>query len=60
MTLETIIHTATAAGFQVDTLYPYVIISLTNRIVSTLEVAVALNIPQAMCQASNGAVLVTV
>ncbi len=60
MTLETIITNATTAGFQVDTIYPYVIVSLTNRTVSTLEVSVALNIPQALCQPSSGAVLVRI
>lgn len=59
MTLETLISKAQNAGFQVDTLYPFVIVSLGNRTVSTLEVSYALGIPQSMCQQSGGAVLIS-
>lgn len=58
MTLEMIIEAAENAGFIVDASYPDVIISLTNRTVSILEVALALNISQSICQSSNGAVLI--
>lgn len=58
MNIETLISNAQNAGFQVDTLYPYIIISLTNRTVSILEVATALNVSQSICQSSNGSVLI--
>lgn len=58
MTPDTIITVAHNAGFIVSAVYPYVIISLRNRAVSTLEVAQALNIPQSMCQKSGNDVLV--
>ena len=59
MTLETLISKAQNAGFQVDTLYPFVIISLTNRAVSILEVSFALGISQSICQRSGGSVLIS-
>lgn len=58
MTIETLISNAQNAGFQVDTLYPFVIISLTNRAVSILEVATALNVPQSKCSRSGDSVLI--
>ncbi len=58
MTIETLIINAQNAGFQVDTLYPYIIISLTNRAVSILEVATALNVSQSKCSRSGGSVLI--
>ena len=58
MTIETLISNAQNAGFQVDTLYPFVIISLTNRAVSILEVSYALNVPQSKCSRSGDAVLI--
>lgn len=44
MNLETIITTLTDAGFIVDAVYPYVIVSLKNRPVNTMEVALVLNV----------------
>ena len=58
MTIETLISNAQSAGFQVNVLYPYIIISLTNRAVSILEVATALNVPQSKCSRSGGSVLI--
>ena len=58
MTLEALMNKAQDAGFQVDAIYPFVIISLTNRPVSILEVATALNISQSMCQRSGSAILI--
>lgn len=58
MTIETLISTAESAGFIVNVLYPYIIISLTNRAVSILEVSYALGVPQSKCSRSGGSVLI--
>lgn len=58
MTIETLISNAENAGFVVNVLFPYVIISLTNRAVSILEVSYALNVPQSKCSRSGNAVLI--
>lgn len=42
ITLDTLITVLTEAGFVVNTLYPYVIVSLENRAVSKMEIAVLL------------------
>lgn len=58
MILETLIAKAESAGFQVNTLYPFVIISLKNRAISIMEVAYALNVPQSKCSRSGDSVLI--
>lgn len=58
MTLELIIETAENAGFIVNAVYPDVIISLKNRAVTTMEVALALNIPQEMCCRNGKSVMI--
>ena len=42
MNLEDTMNALTEAGFQVNAIYPYIIVSLNNRPVSKIEVAVAL------------------
>lgn len=58
MTLETIITKLTNAGFTVDTIYPYIIVSLQNRAISAIEVALVLGVETKSLMSSNGSVLV--
>lgn len=60
MNIETTITTLTDAGFIVNAIYPYVIVSLTNRAVSTIEVALVLNVEPKSLNRSGDSVLVTV
>ena len=57
MTLETVIDTLTNAGFIVDALYPFVIVSL-NRPVSIMEVRCALNWANLNYSTSGNSVLI--
>lgn len=56
--LETIMNTLTNAGFIVDAVYPYVIVSLKNRAVNTIEVALVLNVEPSSLLRSGNSVLV--
>lgn len=46
------------AGFIVDFFYPYIIVSLKNRPISVIEVALVLGVEPASLLISNGTILV--
>lgn len=58
MDIGTIISNAENAGFIVNAVYPDIIISLKNRAVTTMEVSMALNIPQSMCYRTGKSVMI--
>lgn len=59
MNHETAARMLVNAGFIVDFFYPYIIVSLKNRPISTIEVALILGVEPASLLISNGTVLVT-
>ena len=58
MNLEDTINALTDAGFQVDAIYPYVIVSLNNRPVSIISVQIVLNWAKLDYSRSGNSVLI--
>jgi len=60
LSVETVVDALEDVSFEVTVLYPYVIVSLKNRKINPLEVALALDIEPSLCVRNlNGNIRIT-